>query len=914
MRNFSKILISIFLVIIIFIMTSCNLAKGNNVSNNIDENLIIDRAVIKDISYFVYKSEDNKKQKLYKQDASGDLKVLLEKNSIELYESDNFLYVYYYDADKTHRHNIFYIDDFKNDTLKECHSYNNGKITFSGNNKYLAVSNDFELIIYEGNKVIYHNDISLDSNDKTKVSPLFESLFIKASDTNYSKANKHIDSFEFSDDNKVFLTNYSIDNLSNIFLKIDLLKAQSYIYLFHDHGTYNDKNYKFNLNTGDVLYVADSMYPYKSGVSDTNENILPWINHDENEQKNAEAEKFLYLRNIYTQEMFVVDKLQASNQDNYTYNFTKDDEIEINGEIVKRDVKTRENLVYAEFKSGNINPVETDSSMSNHIFNIDEKIASNIGKYIKEIYDIDSQVLKTLNYNNVTFAIVSIPNYYIDYLGKYVKINSSNTSSSFYNYSNSSLELWRYENGDCKRILYYQTYFSIYNIGDDKGYLMIQGEVTNPGYIVKLDKNDNILYEAKYKGFLKSPDNKYTLIHNIDESFTVVENDKIIIDYSIRGNDDINSLWYYTVSELGPCWWDLEHNKLYIVDAPSIHPTCTVYSVDLTNMKVIVHDNIKNSHDFSLINKELSYICSNNSSSSRTNIGHMEDLIANRKYSNYIYNLLTNEKFYLTDYTMYNNTRIDNNFVTYRGYDTELTLDISPYVDKDRINYVKKIKASIIESYKKGIKDDNIELSLIFNTGKEKYQIVKINKDDNSSYYELWKINDNKFEKIIDKSDNIFLTNNQEYLCIVSNNGELRVYDKNFDCIINENTYSEELLKRCNLESLSMPLYYIIKHDTNIFLPIKGGDNLVDVVNVDLINREISYLGRDLNCNYDNFAINPKTGYLIYQEGPSIIEYDEENNVRKLNFYDLNEKLMLIDLMENGEGLIKRDELDPYLY
>jgi len=158
----------------------------------------------------------------------------------------------------------------------------------------------------------------------------------------------------------------------------------------------------------------------------------------------------------------------------------------------------------------------------------------------------------------------------------------------------------------------------------------------------------------------------------------------------------------------------------------------------------------------------------------------------------------------------------------------------------------------------------------------------------------------------------MFLTNNQEYLCITSKNGEIKIYDNNFNCIIDQKIYSENLLKKYNLESLDTPLYYIMKFDKNIFLPIKGNNNLADVVNVDLVNKKISYLGHDLDCNYDNFAINPKMGYLIYQSGPSIARYNKQSE-KEIYLSDLNETLILLNLITNEEAVINKDELDKYL-
>ena len=776
-------------------------------------------------------------------------------------------------------------------------------------NEYSATLNDFQVKIYKGDKVIYSDDLSINPIDTTqRRSELFETLMIELSSEYSSKPNNYFSSFKFSNDNQTFFAIYSIDNLSNIFLKVDLNNQESQIFIFNDHGTYNDKNFKFNPNTGDVLYAAGNIYPpYRHEENNLNDYDFLWTDSNKIEHKYDETEKFIYLRNIYTQEMFLVDKVENTNQNNYTYNFTKDDKVEINGKIVEKDIKTKKNLVYAECKSNKIDSIKTNSNILNSVLKINEEAANEIPKFIKDNYNIDSKVLQTMTYNNVTYAVVNISNYYISDGYKKIDINDGGV----YKYSDSSLELWRYENGNCKRLLYYQTYFSIFNMVSDEGYLMISGERTNPGYIVKFNKNNNILYEAKYKGFLKSPNRRYALIYNSNESFAVVENDKIIIDYKIQGNDDINKFWTYTVLEQGPCWWDLEFNKLYVMLENSINPLADIYCVDLINKNVEKYDTIKYSSRITAMNKVLNYICTENSVFTGSYLSNLEKLYTDRKYYNYIYNLRTNEKIYFTDYSIFDETKLNDNFIIYRGYDIELKIDISPYINEDRISYIKNLKDFIIKNHDKSINISNIELCLIFNTTQGKYQIVKINNDKEKPYYELWKI-DNGYERIIDKANNMFLTNNQEYLCITSKNGEIKIYDNNFNCIIDQKIYSENLLKKYNLESLDTPLYYIMKFDKNIFLPIKGNNNLADVVNVDLVNKKISYLGHDLDCNYDNFAINPKMGYLIYQSGPSIARYNKQSE-KEIYLSDLNETLILLNLITNEEAVINKDELDKYL-
>ena len=42
--------------------------------------------------------------------------------------------------------------------------------------------------------------------------------------------------------------------------------------------------------------------------------------------------------------------------------------------------------------------------------------------------------------------------------------------------------------------------------------------------------------------------------------------------------------------------------------------------------------------------------------------------------------------------------------------------------------------------------------------------------------------------------------------------------------------------------------------------------------------KKVSSIGYELGCNYDNFFINPKDGYMVYQKGPSLIRINENSN------------------------------------
>ena len=156
---------------------------------------------------------------------------------------------------------------------------------------------------------------------------------------NLSKVNNHAntDSDKVTDnkdqpikleaDNKKTTDNIILNNYDYSYIPQNLK--------FNKHGPIDEKNSRFNPSTGDVLYIASNIYPpFKQEKNNPNDYNFLGEDVDKIEYKYDETEKFLYLRNIYTQEMFLVDQIEPNNEKDYTFNFTKDNQIEINGKIL----------------------------------------------------------------------------------------------------------------------------------------------------------------------------------------------------------------------------------------------------------------------------------------------------------------------------------------------------------------------------------------------------------------------------------------------------------------------------------------------------------------------------------------------------------------------------------------------------
>ncbi|QSX05766.1 hypothetical protein JYG23_14045 [Sedimentibacter sp. zth1] len=902
------------------------------INNNIDLTILDMQTNDNETYYVVAQEKENGNQKLFTYKDEDNIDLILDKDKIELYLNDEFIYIYFEDSNADYKKNVSIINFNETNSLKNRYRFNNGEVNFGNTNKYYAILFNKNLTIFDKNERIYkiEFDKKNDEYSQEKVSEL-----------------QIVYDLYFTQDDKDVMVASSWNTYKDVFHKINLTDFSTKTYYFEQCGFYGKENYKFDSESGNVLYVTSNAYPnYDQYENDDNDfNFLTYSNN-RIPHVYDNYDKYLYLRNIYTGQMYKIDKIDTNKNNEYYYSFLNDGRIEYYNkesdeiktlEITK--IQSNDNLVYCEI-SGDGYTAENK---------VNSKASECISKYIDDKYNISSNCIFSQDFDDVSYVVVEIPNYEIE-SNKYENINN-NTDCS---HNNFSLELWKYENGKCKRLLYNQFRFSIYNIKLDSSekYLMIQDR---KGYIVKLDEDNNILYEAKYTGFSKSPNGKYTLIYNTDESFAVLENNKMIINYNYEGTDDIDTFWHVTVGDLLSYWWDKDFNTIYILPGPTTFPRADIYRVDLDKKKVTSLGSIKLFLE-KTINKDSSYILYDDSVFTGDADGYYEHLYMNKKYNRYLYNFRTNEKFYLSDVIIYQSWNQDNNIITfnqsrYGGEPIELEIDISDYIDKGRVTVISNIKDQIVSKSNNTIKIEDIELGELYKTGNSYYQVVKINNIDkiNKPIYELWKYENDNYERVysdctnilakvrnhvlylycvnnndtdnlvmkIDgsnitelcsmKADKMFLSNNSKYICFISNNGDLKVYDENDNCIINQNIYTEKLMNLFDKESLEIADCYCMKFDEHIFVTIKSNDMLADVIEVDLINKDISSTGCELDCPYDNYFINPVSGILLYQTGRPIKEIRQDCNCYTLTHDDDERSLIAINLINMKRTIIDSD-------
>lgn len=232
----------------------------------------------------------------------------------------------------------------------------------------------------------------------------------------------------------------------------------------------------------------------------------------------------------------------------------------------------------------------------------------------------------------------------------------------------------------------------------------------------------------------KSPDNKYTFEFNKENGFIdIYKDDIILLGYSIQ----FDMPWDEDIMELQEYWWDLEFNKMYILVGPNVNPVSHIYCIDLSSRDVTYYDTVR--YNLENINKQTNYIYFTDRWKSLDVYTSNEDYYIKKKYGYYIYNLRTNEKFYLNSDDDYTLKQLNDTSIVYTQYTDgkksgEFSIDISLYVDKNRGEYINKIKNAILKAYNNTIRVDNIELCQIFTTEQENYKINDANK---SSSYEL---------------------------------------------------------------------------------------------------------------------------------------------------------------------------------
>lgn len=415
----------------------------------------------------------------------------------------------------------------------------------------------------------------------------------------------------------------------------------------------------------------------------------------------------------------------------------------------------------------------------------------------------------------------------------------------------------------------------------------------------------------------KSPDGKYRFEFNRVNGFFGIYKDNVeIMVYSTES--DMEMPWDDDIMELQDYWWDLDFNKLYLTIGPNIYPSTKIFCVNLISKDVELYDTVVQ-YNPENINKKTNYIYFTDKWKSLDADSSSQEYYTRKKYGNYILNLRTNEKIYMNSTDGYSLNKLNDTSITYNKYLDgeklgEFSIDISLYVDKNRGKYVNQIRNAIIKAHNNTLKNDNIELCQIFSSKETNYQIVKINIANKISYHELWKIGDDKYERMFTRMDNIFLTDNHKYLCIANKSGEFKVYDDSFSCIIDENIYSERILSKYKTGTLDIGNYYFMNDDKYIFLTVKSEDMLVDVVNVDLETKSFSGIPYEIEFPYINHFINSRNGYMIYQTGPSIISYNENVKKEVFDYYGAQRSLIAINLLNNQKREIDNDNCSFLFY
>ncbi len=218
-------------------------------------------------------------------------------------------------------------------------------------------------------------------------------------------------------------------------------------------------------------------------------------------------------------------------------------------------------------------------------------------------------------------------------------------------------EVWRYENGDLKRILYNMEDV-VYSQDDDK--IIIDGAYNS--YIIKLESDnegkEKISYECYYTDILNSDNGDFTCYINNFFSICVVDNkeNKIILnkyidlehefskeDFKLDNNKVLfpSRMW---VMETG---WIKNSNMAYFTcyDLSNV-----IFVIDI-DKRIISQPNFTTGAGYeSFIDKDNGYIVSGNTYYALDTDTYMMDHLEKQYHYYYLINLYTSEKFEIANH------------------------------------------------------------------------------------------------------------------------------------------------------------------------------------------------------------------------------------------------------------------------
>jgi hypothetical protein len=439
-------------------------------------------------------------------------------------------------------------------------------------------------------------------------------------------------------------------------------------------------------------------------------------------------------------------------------------------------------------------------------------------------------------------------------------------------------EIWRYDNGDLKRILYNMEDV-LYSQDDDK--IIIDGAYNS--YIIKLgtdnEGKEKILYECYYTDILNSDNGNFTCYINDFFSVCVVDNEnneiilnKYIDEHSEFSEEDFildnNRVFFPTRLRVMETGWIKNSNMAYFACYDMSH----VYFVIDIDKKIAFQPNFYTGRGYeSFIDKDNGYIVSGDTyyalDTDSYMINHLE-----KKY-NYLYltNLYTLEKFEIAKSirTKFERKKEDEKTISYIASSGErVTVDISDMIGKDRAHITAGFKDKLYSELSIG-EDDNVNFHK-FNDNV--YAVV----DDGENKMLIQSTKDNKVNVVADNLDDINFSELGKYISLYNKNGDIIVLDKSGSKYLEDNVFNY-----VNENNTEPGVTVWGKNNDKLYILTKKDDRLGNIFEVNMVDKSIRDLAYDIDCRYENMYIDISGGFVVYSTFPGNIFYPYDKEVKE---------------------------------
>ena len=486
-------------------------------------------------------------------------------------------------------------------------------------------------------------------------------------------------------------------------------------------------------------------------------------------------------------------------------------------------------------------------------------------------------------------------------------------------------EIWRYEKGDLKRILYNMENV-VYSEDDDK--IFIDGAYNS--YVIKLGSDnegkEKILYECYYTEILNSDNGDFTCYINDFFSVCVVDNkaNEIILNKYIDlgkefSNEDFildnNRVLFPTRMYIMETGWIKNSNLAYFL----CHDLSYVFLAIDIDKKIVSQPNFTSGGGYeSFIDKDKGYILSSDTFYALDINSYMMEHL--EKQYNYLYliNLYTSEKFEIAKSirTKIEFKKEDEKTISYTASSGErVTVDISDMIGKEH----SRIREGFIE-----LLYSELNIDETYNVKLQKFNdIVYALVDDGENKMLIQYTDGNKLNIIADNLDDINFSELGKYINLYNENGDIIVLDKNgnkylednvFNYVSNNGTGSKN---QNNENNIGLGVTIWGKNNDKLYILTKKDDRLDNIFEVNMIDKSIRDLASDIDCRYENLYIDISEGYVVYSTFPGPIFYYYDKVVNDDVFlcvkYFTGEKVEIAQAKgENIEFYIFDNELNYY--